>query len=303
MPGSNTLMPLDPSSTTTPSGTPAPINSNGSTSHRPSATPFANPTPQSNNGIRLSLINNLSSKNVHAYLTGLDSAGKVVFVTGKGQFFYPPAPNSNTPVPIQAGVAIPLTAQTEFALPDYMSSARLWVCDGLLSFSTVNTPLGTGLVEPTALNPDDASANVNWGYAEFTYNEEYGLYADVSFVDFLGLPLGMKLVTSTGQTQSTLGPSKDAVTQVCTDLREQAAKGGQPWGSLCENNTSGRPLRVLSPTTYLARTGSNAFAGYWNTYIDQVMQRFSKTPLTINTQSAAGMVNCTTSTAGNMLTC
>jgi hypothetical protein len=132
----------------------------------------------------VSLVNNLGSDSVHAYITGLDSSGEVVMLTTDGKFYYVSSPGTTTPQPITANVAIPLAAQgqtTQVTIPDFISSARVWFADGTLQFYVVDTETGPGLVEPQSVNPDDPSADVNWGFVELTFNAEYGLFANLSF--------------------------------------------------------------------------------------------------------------------------
>lgn len=248
-------------------------------------------------------MNNLGSDNVNAYITGLDSSGQVVMVSSDGTFYYVPSPGSTTPQPITANVAIPLAAQgktTQVTIPDYISSARVWFAQGTLQFNAVDTQYGPGLVEPTTVNPNDPSADTNWGFVELTFTAEAGLFANLSFVDFVGLPLGMQLQTSSSGTQSALGMPADAVSQVCNLLKGQASKDGQPWDELCVTDDSGNLIRVVAPTTLIS-TDASAFNDYWDAYIDQVWQQYTSEQLTINTQTGAGNVACTSD--GTTITC
>jgi hypothetical protein len=224
-------------------------------------------------------------------------------LTTDGTFYYPSSPGTTTPQPITANVAIPLAAQgqtTQVTIPAYISSARVWFADGTLQFSVVDTQSGPGLVEPTSVNPDDPSADVNWGFVELTFNAEYGLFANLSFVDFVGLPLGMELQTSSSGTLSVVGMPPDAVTQVCDNLKGKASEDGQPWDQLCVTDASGNLIRVVAPSTLISSDGS-AFSGYWDDYVDQVWQQYSSQQLTIDTQNAAGDVACTSD--GNTISC
>ena len=222
-------------------------------------------------------------------------------LTKEGTFYYPTA-SSTTPTPIDADVAIPLAGQgqsIDIAIPDYISSARLWFADGTLSFLTVVTSSGIGLVEPTAANPNDPSADVNWGFMELTYTTDGVLYANLSFVDFVGLPVSMSLAAG-GGTQTALGVGPDGVSQLCEKLQEQAKADGQPWDNLCVYNSANQLIRVVSPSNLLASDAAS-FADYWSEYIDSVWSQYSSTPLTIDTQASAGKVTCTTS--GDVMTC
>ena len=253
--------------------------------------------------LNLSLVNNLASTSVNAYVTGLDVNGQLVMLQPNGSWFYPTATNSGIPQPVTANVSIALGGQgstTQVTLPGFISAGRVWFADGTLQFFTVQGGDGPSLVEPSAVNPSDPSANVNWGFVELTNDKNQGLYANISYVDFVGLPLGMTLTTTGGVNQSAQGVASDAVAGICKALIAQASVDGQPWDELCVTNLNGVPLRVLSPTQYLS-INSSAFNQYWTGYINQVWSHYNTTPLTIDTQAAAGLVNCTTNNV--TLTC
>ena len=250
----------------------------------------------------LSLVNNLNSNNVRAYVTGLDSNGRLVMLQPDGSWYYPTTSTASTPQLINANVAMPLGglgSTTRITLPGYVSAGRVYFADGTLKFYTVQGASGPSLVEPSAVNPSDPSANINWGFVELT-NTAGGLYANISYVDFVGLPLGMTLAQKTGAIQSAYGVQVGTVAKICANLASQSASDGQPWNKLCMTDSSGKALRVLSPTQYMS-IDPTAFSNYWTNYINQVWNYYAKTPLTIDTQAAAGLVNCTVT--NNVFTC
>lgn len=257
--------------------------------------------------LQLSLANNLDSDSVNAYVTGLDTNGLLVMLQPDGSWYYPSASTTaTTPQEITASVAIPLGAQgstTNITLPGYISSGRIYFADGCLKFYTVRSATGAAsLVEPSAVNPSDPSAGVNWGFAELTYTQAGGIYVNVSYVDFVGLPIGIDLINTSGAIQSAEGVDAGAVQKICAELAEQADCDGEPWDQLCMADSSGTYLRALSPTQYMS-ISSTAFADYWTSYVNQVWAHYTTTPLTINTQVAAGLVNCTVSGYDNLLYC
>ena len=75
---------------------------------------------------------------------------------------------------------------------------------------------------------------------------------------------------------------------------------GQPWGSLCQTDSSGKQLRVLAPADYVSQNPS-AFSSYWTAYINQVWSTYTNQPLYIDTQVAAGVVKC--QVTNNVLNC
>ncbi|KAJ5815703.1 hypothetical protein N7474_007480 [Penicillium riverlandense] len=253
--------------------------------------------------LSVSVYNNFQSDSVNVYITGLDSNGDIVCLTSSGSWYTPSGDSSSTtPQEITEDIAIPIGAYgttTSFTLPSFFSSGRVWVADGALTFWTVIAATGVlSLVEPSAVNPDDPSASVNWGFVELT-TDSSGVTINLSYVDFVGLPLGIEVQGSDG-TQTALGVSANALSSICSDLTAQASSDGQPWNELCMTDSGGNVLRVIAPYDYIS-LNPDAFDSYWTSYISQVWSQYETTPLTIDTQTAAGLVNCTVS--GDTLTC
>ena len=250
----------------------------------------------STKNLPISFVNNLSGGSVNAYVTGLDTNNQLVMLQPDGTWYYPSTADDNAdPQAINATVAIPLGAQgstTNINLPGYISSGRVWFAEGTLQFFIVQTSNGASLVEPSAVNPSDPNAGVNWGFVELTNTEEGGLFANISYVDFVGLVLGMILQVAGAPTQSALGLQANAVSQICSDLTAQASLDGQPWNQLCMTTASGDVLRVIAPSDYISLY-PDAFSAYWADYVDQVWTTYSSKPLTINTQATPGNVTCT----------
>ena len=262
----------------------------------------SNSTSGTSGQLSIHMMNNFAG-NVNAYVTGLDTNNQLVMLQTDGTWLYPQANGASVPQPITGNIALALGGQgstTTITLPDYISAGRVWfAANGELQFFVVQGASGPSLVEPSSVNPSDPSANVNWGFVELTNTEDGGLYCNISYVDFVGLPLGMSLAGG-GGTQTALGLPANAVSSICNDLKTQAASDGQPWDQLCVSDTSGTPLRVIAPSDY-SSVASNAFGDYWTDYINQVWEKYSSEPLTINTQAAAGNVNCMVS--GGTLNC
>lgn len=274
----------------------------------------------------LSFVNYLDSNNVNAYVTGLDANGQLAFVGPDNKFYYPTT-TSGVPQAIpNSAIAIPMGGKgstTTATIPGYLSASRLWFAVGTLQFFVVGTPNGPGLVEPAAVNPNDPNAATNYGFAELTWTQYGGVFADISFVDFVGLPLGMQLtVTDNTGTQLANGLPSNAVAQVCSDLKAQSAIDGMPWydspemynlnlksantkmfrSNECVYTTSNELIRVLAPIDLLSQQPT-AWSGYFDNYVKEVFTRYSTTPLTIDTQTGAGLVNCTSDPNAMTITC
>lgn len=255
--------------------------------------------------LTLSIVNKWASENVHVYVTGLDSKGALVMLGQDGRYVYPTT-YSTTPVEVTGNdVAIPVgkpNTTLTLSLPDYISSSRIWVVDGLLQFYVVATPNGPGLVEPSAVNAADPSSQKNYGFAELSYAASYGIYADITAVDFVGLPLGIEL-ESAGDSpkKAILGTPANAATTLCNSLSAQSKRDQQPWDQLCVRDSNNKLVRVLAPSNLISQQPS-AFHQYFSRYINNVWTKFSHEDLIINTQTSAGNVTCRVGT-NNLLQC
>lgn len=247
-------------------------------------------------------VNNLGTE-ITAYVTGKDESGRIVFIRRDGSLLYPSSGGSDKPVPISQDVKIMIGPGEvlDMTLPIAIESGRVYFSVGELQFAVVGTADGEGIVQPAPNNPLDPSAGVNWGFVEFTLLPDGALWANISFVDFVGLPLGMELtVNGGGATQSAFGVNSDAVATICDALRGQEAADGRPWSALCMAGADGAPVRAISPTAYWD-INEDAFKTYWDDYANRVWAKYAGEPLVINTQSEAGNVDCRVS--GDMLSC
>jgi hypothetical protein len=250
------------------------------------------------------LVNNFSGGSLTAYISGLDSTGRVVFIDARGQVTYPRSGGSRVPVPISQSVAIPLPPQGQtlaITLPIALSSGRVYFAEGTLQFFMVDIGNGNdGLVQPSIANLQDPSSGTNWGFVELTLTAEGVIWANISFVDFVGLSFGMAVRSISGTVREVLGLPAGAVDRLCSSLSAQGRADGRPWASHCIAGSNGRLLRVLSPNIY-AGINPGAFSSYWTQYVDQVWQYYRTNPLYINTQSASGLVSCRV--VGDLLQC
>jgi hypothetical protein len=255
--------------------------------------------------LTLSIVNKWPSEDVRVYVSGLDVNGALVMLGLDGTYLYPTTV-SLTPVDVAGNIAIPMgkpNTTLTFTLPAYISSARVWVVDGYLPFYVVATPNGPGLVEPSAVNAADPSSQKNYGFAELSYDASYGIYADITAVDFVGLPLGIELEDSSYEKQSVLGTPANAATRLCNSLVAQANRDGQPWDQLCVRGTANNELiRVLAPSNLISQRPS-AFNLYFSRYINNVWAKFAKENLIIDTQTTAGNVTCRVINNNNYLQC
>ncbi|KAK5215878.1 hypothetical protein LTR72_011088 [Exophiala xenobiotica] len=247
------------------------------------------------------------------YISGNDPEGHLVFLGPDGEWCYPSVNNSlSVPTEIPAST-ITIHVQgigqaVEVALPTDISAGRIWLAHGDLKFSVVSTAAGNAsLVQPSVtIESVPTGVDVSWGFVEFTYAQGKGLWVNLSYVDFVGLALGIILTSASPETspvasQWALGLQSNATSTICRELANQSMLDGHPWGDLCLKDSYSRPFRILSPNTYI-QMYADAFVDYWTSYIDQVWTRYTTQGLTINTQSEdLGNVSC--SVASDSLIC
>jgi hypothetical protein len=204
--------------------------------------------------LQIALQNKTNSDNVHAYITGLalDRNNAPLFVQADGQNIYYPVSPSAPQQQLQADVAIPLGAPgntVNVTIPK-TAGGRIWFSiDARLTF--LLNP-GPAVVEPSVTNPSDPNFNINWAFCEFTFNDSQ-LFANVSYVDFVGIPIALSLTSRQGQAQSVPGIGPDGFQTIVNELRAQSQRDGRPWDQLI-HEVNGQPIRALSPNNLLVET-------------------------------------------------
>lgn len=265
--------------------------------------------------LTINLINSFSvTTPIYAFITGtsLDapSANSLFLLQSDGHTPYFPASPSSIGSPLQANCAIPLgppTSTTTVTIP-HLAGARLWF--------SVGTPLtfllnpGPALVEPSVTNPSDPNIDIAWSFAEFTFSAGGGLFANISYVDFVCLPISLTLTNASGGTQHVAGMGETGLSTVCQGLQAQSAADGNPgWAQLVVSGKGGTGapgqgqfLRALSPNNGIVINGSS-FQGYFEPYVAQVWQKYANAgALTVNTQAQWGSVNAQVDAGTGLLT-
>lgn len=237
----------------------------------------------------VSLANNSGSDTVYAYISGADDSGWPGFVGADGAFNRLPNPSSPvTPVPdyaIQLGSSG--SAATTVTLQEYVISGRVWFSIGDRIQFFVNPGAVPGLVQP-GFTSSDPNWQTQWTFAEFTYNSA-NLYANISYVDMVALPIAMATTGASGN--QSVSPLPDgALASIISGLQAQHASDGAPWDQLVATTSGGAPLRVLAPSH-----SPTDFGGYWDPYLDAVWSHYASTPLTINAQGSSGTYSGTVS--------
>jgi hypothetical protein len=75
------------------------------------------------------------------------------------------------------------------------------------------------------------------------------LFVNISYVDFVSLPIALALRNTAGKTQSVQGLPANGLDQICTQLTQQGASENPSWAKLVVKGPNGKNLRALSPNS------------------------------------------------------
>lgn len=262
--------------------------------------PARRASAQTNATMPFSIQNNTGSDTVYAFVTGqaLNNGNALMLLESDGQTPYYPASPSGNGTPLAVDCAIPLNASgaspITITVPQ-LAGARLWFSIGTPLTFLLNP--GPGLVEPSVSNPSDPNIDIQWDFCEFTYNSAE-LFANISFVDFVCIPIGLTLTDTSGDTQSVLGLPGGGLDTVCAGLTSQQDSDGNPWTDLIVTS-NGTNLRALSPQNGIV-LNSSFLSGYYDGYVSQVWGMYESATLTVDTQASYGTV--TGQVTGGLLT-
>jgi hypothetical protein len=243
-----------------------------------------------NSTVQIALQNNTGSANAYAYITGLDinNNSTPLLIQSDGVTVYHPVSPSGTLQPLAADCAISLGAvgSTRTITIPQIAGGRIWfVLDGKLTF-LINP--GPAIVEPSVTNPSDPNYNNFWGFCEFTFNQAQ-LFVNISYVDFVSLPIALSLRNESGGVQSVTGLNPGGLNAVCSALIAQDNIDHAGWSKLIVKAPNGTNLRALSPNSGIVMNNS-LFSGYYQSYVNSVWQQYTNQALTINTQAEWGNV-------------
>src|SRR5258707_1188131 len=160
---------------------------------------------------------------VYAFVTGqaISNGNALMLLAADGKTPYFPASPSAPGSPLAVDCAIPLNssggAPITITVPQ-LAGARLWFSIGTPITFLLNP--GPGLVEPSVTNSSDPNIDIQWDFAEFTYNSAE-LFANISMVDFACIPIGLTLTDTSGNTQAVNGLPAGGLDAVCSGLTAQ----------------------------------------------------------------------------------
>jgi hypothetical protein len=251
--------------------------------------------------LSVELVNNTSSTEVFVYIIGLalnNNSAWFLLQSDGSTPYYPTSPSS-TGSPLEADCAIQLGAPGSartVSIPE-LSGGRIFVSIGSTLTFLLNP--GPALVEPSVTNPRDPNINISWDFAEFTYSGS--LYANITYVDFVGIPIALSLRNSYGATQTVSGMPSNGLDTICSDLKAQSNTDGVAgWSNLIVTQ-NGANLRALSPNSSLGLHPAD-FSNYFESYVDQVWARYTNSALTVKTADNALDTTGQVSASSNQLT-
>jgi Beta-1,3-glucanase len=253
--------------------------------------------------LTIALANQTTSSTVYAYITGqaIDNNNALFLLQSDAKTAYYPTSPSATGAQLAQDVAIPLGApgSTVNATIPHIAGGRIWFSIGSKLKFLLNP--GPALVEPSVTNPSDPNVNIMWDFCEFTWNSSQ-MYANISYVDFVSIPVALTLSSNGAADQHVGGMTADGLSTVCSGLQAQNSADGAGWDKLIVQS-NGQNLRALSPNNGIT-LNSGLFGNYWNSYVDQVWSKYTGANLTVNTQAqwsnVAGSVQNGNLTFGNI---
>jgi hypothetical protein len=232
--------------------------------------------------ISVVLKNTKASGKLFAHITGSDSNGLFILSADGKTPYRPKSPSKELqPLERDSAIVVGTPGQSRTVTVPRISGARIW-------FSR-NAPLefflnpGPALVEPSAMNTKDANYKKDWGFCEFTYNQAE-LYVNVSYVDFVSLPIALQLENQSGNVRRVDGMPADGLQKVAAGLVAQGKKDGKGWEKLViRGGDGGHVLRALSPNA-AGVLFPELFKGYYQGHVDAVWDKYRGEDLTVNTQ-------------------
>jgi hypothetical protein len=240
----------------------------------------------SNSSLQIKITNTASAE-VYAYIMGNDfSNGKaVVYQNGANGWYYPTEPGVLDTIANNLTIEIAANGENKVTLTEPINSGRVYIGSERMTFMAGES--GTPLT-PSPVDKNDANYGFAWAIAELTWSDGQ-LTTDLSYVDSVGLALGIKVTTADGKELYDPGLPPGSLDKICHEL----ATVSDDWGALCIRDGDGNLIRALAPSKYLNGNTPGSLNTTFDSYIDDVWKRYSTAQLTINTQQSEWGPNVT----------
>ncbi|QDS70128.1 hypothetical protein FKW77_005596 [Venturia effusa] len=228
--------------------------------------------------LQIALVNH-TARAVNCYVTGqaINNNYAVYLLRSDGQTPYYPTSPPSTGTALSAECSISVPAGTRTITIPQTAGGRIWFAIGSTLTFLLNP--GPALVEPSVTNEADPNINISWAFAEFTWNSEQ-LYANITYVDFVAFPIALSLTNTSGKVTTVEGMNASGLDTICSDLQAQSSTDGVAgWRNLVVT-ANGKNLRALSPNNGMMMHPGD-FQNYYDSYVNEVWQRYTTQPLTI----------------------
>jgi hypothetical protein len=230
-------------------------------------------------------IKNATDSKLYAHVTGADLTDdkKILALEADGSSLYYPTSPANTITPLEKEIGIPIDARSVRAIKvPRLKSGRVWFSKNeKLTF--FRNP-GPAFVTPAVQDPFDLNNHIEWGFCELTFDEKQ-LFANITQIDFIGMPIALTLKTENNGIKDVKGLPADGIKTISSKLEQQ----GGGWEGLVQRSPSGEILRIIGPN--LGSSLVPAFKiGYFERYIGNVWDKYKSEDLVIDTQSELGLV-------------
>ena len=241
--------------------------------------------------LQIALQNQSTASVIYAYVTGLavQRNSELFLLESDGHTPYYPTSPPSVGSALGANCAIPLGgpgSTTTITIPQ-IAAGRIWFSISVPLTFALNP--GPALVEPSISNPSDPNYHITWDFAELTFNSTE-LYANISYVDFVCLPIALTLTSTSGASQHVTGIPSTGLATISSGLQAQTASDKEGWSSLIIYNNNGTPLRAISPNNGIVMNNS-LFSGYFEPYVSQVWSKYTGGSMSVNTQASFGTVS------------
>ncbi|KAI3390607.1 hypothetical protein diail_9097 [Diaporthe ilicicola] len=269
---------------------------------RQSASATASSTAGSGgSGLEIKITNSASEK-MYAYIIGEDytNGKKVFYQNGANTWYYPTysgasngTAGKNAKVDSSSNelaIEVDGNGDTTVTLSEYLNSGRVYI--GASEMTFMQDPSGN-LVEPSPVDTSDANYGFAWGIVELAWSD-VELAADLSYVDSVGLALGMKVTTTDGEEYYDAGLPAGSLKKVCDEL----AAAGDEWGDMCVKDSNGNLIRALAPSKVISGSTAGSLSTLYDSYIDEVWDKYAAANLTVNTQESTWGPNVTCRVSG-----
>jgi hypothetical protein len=242
-------------------------------------------------------ITNSASGDMYAYVMGSDySNGKgVVYQNGANAWYYPPSSGVVDTVSNNLTIEIGANSHKTVTLTQYLNSGRVYIGAKTMTFTADSSGK---LLTPSPADKNDANYGFAWGMAELTWSNGE-LTTDISYVDSVGLALGMRVTTTDGKELYDPGLPAGSLKKVCDELITVS----DDWGDLCIKNNDGELIRTLAPSKYVNDNTPGSLKTIYDSYIDDMWKKYSTAELIINTQQAEWGPNVTCKCGDSAMVC